>query len=86
MNKSFYHRPEWETLRRIVLDENHNDCERCRLAGRYAPADTVHHRLYRRARPDLALTRANLEALCSECHYKEHHTIEYKPKLNIEKW
>ena len=37
------------------------------------PATVVHHKRYLRDRPDLALNLDNLESLCNECHYREHH-------------
>lgn len=86
MNKSFLHSVEWEALRRVVLDENRNECQMCKAAGAYGPGEVVHHVLTRKRRPDLALDKGNLMAICEQHHYKIHHTIEHKVKLNIERW
>lgn len=71
--KAFYNSPEWQDLRSDVLREAHYECQICKEKGRLEEADTVHHIKPVKQRPDLALTRGNLIALCPECHYKIHH-------------
>jgi 5-methylcytosine-specific restriction endonuclease McrA len=44
---------------------------------------TVHHKKYLRKFPELAMDYDNLELLCDECHYEEHHKRE---QLNEERW
>lgn len=46
-------------------------------------AYTVHHRKYLRKFPELAMSYDNLELLCEQCHYEEHHKSE---QLNEERW
>ena len=71
--KQFYMSAAWERARDAALMRDHFECQRCKKKGLYVPATVVHHKRYLRDRPDLALNIDNLESLCSECHYKEHH-------------
>lgn len=84
--KAFYNSALWEHLRHEVLDEQHHECQLCKVKGLYTEAETVHHIEPVRKRPDLALTKRNLMAVCDECHYAIHHTKEFKKQLNTEKW
>lgn len=78
----FYKTPEFQQLRREVLEDYHNECKRCRGRGRYTRAKVVHHVNEVRDRPDLALTRyiikpdgtkvENLIPLCQMCHEEVH--------------
>ena len=76
--KKFYKSKKWRMLRQAYLDE-HPVCERCMAVGRAAVAEHVHHKIeltednYKD--PMIALNQDNLEALCFDCHYKEHHGI-----------
>lgn len=63
----FYCSTEWRRLRASVL-ASHPLCEDCLKTGRTTAAAHVHHKLPRKERPDLALDRDNLEALCQPCH------------------
>lgn len=69
----FYVSPEWRRKSSEILRKQHNECQRCLLKGKYSYARTVHHKKYLRHRPDLAFEDDNLEAICDECHYEEHH-------------
>lgn len=74
--KRFYGSRAWTELRRIKLSRD-PFCERCPeregLNGwQFTPATTVHHRIERSARPDLALDLDNLESLCAACHNRHH--------------
>ena len=68
---AFYHSSSWQRTRAAYLEAKHHICERCG-----APATIVHHR--RHITPanvgDPCVTRdaTNLEALCQECHNREH--------------
>ena len=58
----------------------HPLCERCLQAGRAEVAEHVHHKIeltesnYKD--PMISLNPENLEALCFNCHSKEHHQGE----------
>lgn len=82
----FYNTRQWYELRERKKAIEHHECERCRKQGRYNPCEAVHHKLYLRDRPDLALDINNLECLCKECHYKEHHKYKRNKQINKERW
>lgn len=73
--KSFYLSAAWEKTRAAYLMSQDHICERC---GQ--PAKIVHHKrwLNRENINDLSVTLCwdNLEALCQDCHNKEHHKQE----------
>lgn len=71
--KQFYMSSAWKKVKEQALRRDHYECQRCKKKGIAEPATVVHHKKYLRDRPDLALTLDNLECLCSECHYREHH-------------
>lgn len=74
--KRFYSKKKWRKLRDMYLAE-HPLCERCLQAGRAEVAEHVHHKIeltesnYKD--PMISLNPDNLEALCFDCHSKEHH-------------
>lgn len=96
----FYKLPEWQTVRQEVLTEQHNECQVCKQAGKYTPADTVHHIQYLRKHPETALDKTytykgveyvNLIAICRSCHNKVHtekfESLRYSSvPLNEERW
>lgn len=84
--KAFYNSVVWQHTRQEVLEEQHHECQRCKIKGLYSEAVTVHHIKYIRKHPELAITKSNLEAICEECHFEEHHKIKVKPQLNEERW
>lgn len=69
--QEFYHSRAWKRLSRAFLLSRNYICERC---GK--PAEIAHHKQYLTAQnmtdPDIALNPANLEALCMDCHNREH--------------
>ncbi len=71
----FYHTKAWEDCRLSYL-ARHSLCERCLAKGLIVPAKIVHHKIYLDDRsvenPEIALNHDNLEALCQDCHNKEH--------------
>lgn len=79
----FYNTKEWNSLREIKRRKEHYECERCRKKGKYSPGKNVHHKKYLRDYPELALDINNLECLCDDCHYEEHHK---KKPLTPERW
>lgn len=69
----FYNSPAWDAMRKEVLHDQHHECQICKAKGKAEPASTVHHVRPVRERPDLALTKDNLIAVCESCHYEIHH-------------
>lgn len=55
----------------------HGLCERCLKNGDLVPAKIVHHKIYLTPQnindPRITLDYSNLEALCQDCHNREHH-------------
>lgn len=68
----FYQSRSWKECRKAFLESKHSICDRCG-----EPADIVHHKEYLTPKnindPRLTLSWNNLEALCQDCHNKEHH-------------
>lgn len=69
--KQFYNSKAWKRTRRLYLLSVNFICERC---GK--PADVVHHKNYINLENindfNTLLSFDNLEALCMDCHNKEH--------------
>ena len=76
--EAFYLSKSWEQCRDAYLESQNNICERCG-----EPAKICHHRTWLTREninnPYVTLCWDNLEALCQDCHNKEHH--KKKPKL-----
>lgn len=74
--KRFYSSKAWRKCRAVYLSE-HPCCERCLKAGVVSVAVHVHHKEELSEAnfkdPMIALNPDNLEALCFDCHNKEHH-------------
>ena len=72
----FYSTSKWRKCRAAYLSE-HPCCERCEKAGIISVAVHVHHKTELNEDnyldPMIALNPDNLEALCFNCHQKEHH-------------
>lgn len=81
--KQFYKGRQWEEVRRAYLMSQHYLCERCG-----EPAKVVHHRRYLTREninnPSISLAWNNLEALCQDCHNKEHHAAERKIRYKFD--
>lgn len=75
VDSGFYKSKAWELCRKSYLSE-HSLCERCYAKGYITPAKIVHHKIYLSEKnindPSITLNFDNLEALCLECHNKEH--------------
>lgn len=98
--EEFYWTDDWKELRQEVLDDLHNECQRCLKKGRYTRAVCVHHVNEVRHRPDLALSKYFIDAegnkqrqlipLCNICHNIEHDKLgkwQRKDKFtNKERW
>lgn len=76
IDDKFYKRKAWESTRDLYLKSVDGLCERCLANGLYVPAVHVHHKAHLNstniADPEIAYGFKNLEALCLECHNKEH--------------
>jgi len=87
MAKSIDHKFYGSTRWRIVSEHYRREvsglCERCKANGIYTPAELVHHKVRMNPLtakdPALAYGFGNLEALCRECHEKEHEQDKHKP-------
>lgn len=75
--KTFYASKAWHDCRRAFLMSKNNLCERCSTPDNPVIADIVHHKVYLNRHnindPNVTLCWDNLEALCQDCHNKEHH-------------
>lgn len=69
--KKIYNSGKWKKLRNSYMAQVNYICERCGSA-----ASIVHHKIYINADnvndPNITLSKNNLEALCYDCHNKEH--------------
>lgn len=66
-DKAFYSSAAWVALRNVVRAEEPL-CRLCLAGGVTRLGLQVDHVLPRKARPDLALDRDNLQNLCRPCH------------------
>lgn len=69
---AFYFSKSWVECRAAYMLSQQGVCERCG-----DPAKIVHHKTYitrdNISNPYITLCWDNLEALCQDCHNKEHH-------------
>lgn len=69
--KTFYDSPAWRRLAAAVRKDE-RVCRVCKAElGKLTPAECVDHIIPLALRPDLALDRENLQALCWECHSRK---------------
>lgn len=75
IGKEFYKSKAWKECR-IAYLARQPLCERCLQRGEIVPAQIVHHKIYLNQvnveNPEIALNFDNLEAVCLDCHNKEH--------------
>lgn len=75
--EKFYNSDLWVEVREGFLQSKEYLCERCSTPEDPVVAKIAHHKIYLSERnindPAIALSWDNLEALCQECHNKEHH-------------
>ena len=98
---AFYTWSGWLNLRAEVLEENKNECQKCKARGKYSRATMVHHVKHVRQFPELALSKyyiddtgekkKQLVPLCDSCHDDEHPErlkgrVKKKKPLTIERW
>lgn len=74
--QQFYNSKTWKQVRQNYLQQVNYICERCSSAGVVTPAKIVHHITYLNLNNyqdiNVSLSFNNLEALCANCHNKEH--------------
>lgn len=79
----FYGSKAWEDTRKAYLITQHYLCERCQ-----EPAKIVHHKRYITKSnindTSITLNWDNLEALCQDCHNKEHHKAESTQRYSFD--
>ena len=78
----FYKSKAWETCRLGYLSSVGGLCENCLKKGIYVPAEIVHHKEHVEPwnieNPEVTLAWSNLQALCRQCHGKEHSADEIR--------
>ena len=86
--RSFYSSGAWQDCRNEYMKRAHHLCEDCLRKGIYTPAREVHHieeltpeNIHR---PEVTLNFDNLEALCKDCHNKEHFKKETEKRWKVE--
>lgn len=81
--ESFYKSKRWVDCRESFLSSKHYLCERCSTDENPVTATIAHHKIYLTPGnindPTISLSWDNLEALCQDCHNKEHHG-SHKPE------
>ena len=79
----FYNSVQWRKTSKAYLDSQDNICERC---GK--PAKLAHHKTYLTKtninNTYISLNWDNLEALCQDCHNKEHHKNKNKARYKFD--
>ena len=89
IERRFYKSAAWEACRNAYLCSVGHFCERCKAKGIYEPARIVHHKIYLTEDnyhdPSISLNFENLEALCLDCHNKEHYGSKIEARYTIGK-
>lgn len=88
IQQNFYRKKVWRVCRDSYMSHVGGLCERCLSRGLIVPAVIVHHKehltLETYTRPEIALNFDNLEALCQDCHNKEHFKKEEAKRWRVE--
>lgn len=94
----FYTSGLWLKARADALDEDKHECQRCKKAGKYERANTVHHVKPLKKYPELALSKTyfengkeyrnfiSLSHVCHELEDEAHLNKVAKKQLNEERW
>lgn len=98
---AFYTWSGWLNLRMAVLEEDKNECQKCKARGGYTRATMVHHVKHVKKYPELALSKYYIDengdekrqliSLCDLCHDEEHPErlrgrMKKKKLLTQERW
>jgi len=80
--EAFYKGDAWQACRAAFLASKGFLCERCSTPDDPVVAKIAHHKVYLNEKnvhdPSIALSFENLEALCQDCHNREHHKQQRK--------
>ena len=84
----FYNSDAWRSCRDSFLKSRGYLCERCSTPDDPVTAKIAHHKTYLTEQnindPYIALSWDNLEALCQDCHNKEHHESKRKKRYSFD--
>ena len=73
---AFYKSKQWQKTRAAYAASVGHLCEECLRHGLIKPGEIVHHKIHLTPEtiqnPEIALSWANLELLCRDCHAKAH--------------
>lgn len=87
--EKFYASKAWKDCRKSFLQSKGFLCERCSENTDPIPAKIAHHKIHLTPEninnPHIALAWSNLEALCQECHTKEHLGSNEPPRYIFDK-
>lgn len=84
--EAFYKSKSWQSCRNAYMDRVGGLCESCLAAGRYTPAEIVHHIV--ELTPEnvndasISLNFDNLQAVCRECHSVAHGARQRRYKVD----
>jgi 5-methylcytosine-specific restriction endonuclease McrA len=85
----FYNSDAWRSCREAFLQSKDNLCERCSTRSDPVVAKIAHHVTWLTKDnindPYVALSWDNLEALCQDCHNKEHKRGERSPRFKFDR-
>ena len=86
--EQFYNSDAWRSCRDAFLQSKGYLCERCSTPDDPVAAKIAHHKTYLTEQnvndPYIALSWDNLEALCQDCHNKEHHRSKRKKRYSFD--
>ena len=86
--EQFYNSDAWRACREGFLQSKGYLCERCSTPDNPVVAKIAHHKIYLTKEninnPYITLSWDNLEALCQDCHNKEHHRGERKKRYSFD--
>jgi len=94
--EEFYHWWPWRKLSKHVRYElDHNECQICKMHGKYSKADSVHHVKKVKEHPELAMSlyyvdehgekQRQLISICEQCHNIEHDKISQWQQARAER-
>lgn len=86
--EQFYNSDAWRDCREAFLQSKDYLCERCATPDDPIVAKIAHHKVYLTKEnindPYISLSWGNLEALCQDCHNKEHHKSQRKKRYTFD--